>query len=161
DFGTTRTVVAAVVDGRHPVAAFDEGGEFREYVPGIAATRGGELLVGWPAARALVDGSAEHAVRSVKRLGGTLPPDAPVPGLPGITALELLTAFLAGLRQALAERSNLELPGSSGSRRSDQPLEAMVAVPANSSSAQRWLTLEAFRRAGFSPLGMLNEPTAS
>ena len=86
DFGTTRTVVAAVVDGRHPVAAFDEGGEFREHVPGIAATRGGELLVGRPAARALVDGSAEHAVRSVKRLVGALPPDALVPGLPGITA---------------------------------------------------------------------------
>ena len=41
DFGTTRTVVAAVQDGRHPVAAFDEGGEFREHVPGIAALRDG------------------------------------------------------------------------------------------------------------------------
>ncbi|HEY0991998.1 MAG TPA: Hsp70 family protein [Kofleriaceae bacterium] len=152
DFGTTRTVVAAVVDGRHPVAAFDEAGEFREYVPGIAAMRAGELLVGWPAARALIDGSAEHAVRSVKRLVSTLAPDAPVPGLPGITALELTTAFLAGLRRALAERSNLEL---------DEPLRAMVAVPANSSSAQRWLTLEAFRRAGFAPIGLLNEPTAA
>ena len=37
----------------------------------------------------------------------------------------------------------------------------MVAVPANSSSRQRWLTLEAFRRAGFEPIGMLNEPTAA
>ena len=45
DFGTTRTVVASVQDGRHPVAAFDEGGEFKEYVPGIVAMRDGELLV--------------------------------------------------------------------------------------------------------------------
>jgi molecular chaperone DnaK (HSP70) len=154
DFGTTRTVVSAVVDGRHPVAAFDEAGEFRDYIPGIAAMRDGELLVGWPAARALVDGSAEHAVRSVKRLVGALAPDAPVAGLPGVTALELATAFLAGVRRALAERSNLELPARG-------PLETMVAVPANSSSAQRWLTLEAFRRAGFAPIGLVNEPTAA
>ena len=67
DFGTTRTVVAGVQDGRHPVVAFDEGGEFREHIPGIAALRRGELLVGWAAARALADGTAEHAIRSVKR----------------------------------------------------------------------------------------------
>jgi molecular chaperone DnaK (HSP70) len=33
DFGTTRTVVAAVDDGRHPIAAFDHDGEFRDYIP--------------------------------------------------------------------------------------------------------------------------------
>src|SRR5262249_59303721 len=82
-------------------------------------------------------------------------------GRAGMTALELATEFLAGLRQALAERSNLALPGSRTSPGSREPLEAMVAVPANASSAQRWLTLEAFRRAGFSPVGMLNEPTAA
>jgi molecular chaperone DnaK (HSP70) len=154
DFGTTRTVAAAVVDGRHPVAAFDEGGEFREHIPGIAAWRAGELLVGWPAARALVDGSAPHAVRSVKRLVSTLAPDELVPGLPAISALELVTAFLVGLRRALEDRSNVEL-------RKREPLETMIAVPANASSRQRWLTLEAFRRAGFSPIGLLNEPTAA
>src|SRR5665647_918785 len=94
DFGTTRTVVAAVLDGRHPVAAFDEGGEFHEHIPGIAALRGGELLVGWAAARALADGSADHSVRSVKRVIQQLAPDAEVPGLPGISALELATGFL-------------------------------------------------------------------
>ncbi|MBL0217147.1 MAG: Hsp70 family protein [Myxococcales bacterium] len=154
DFGTTRTVVAAVQDGRHPVVAFDEGGEFREHIPGIAALRRGELLVGWAAARALADGTAEHAIRSVKRVIGQLPSDAPVPGLPGLTALELLTAFLADLKVQLLEHSNLEIDP-------DEPLEVMVAVPANSSSRQRWLTLEAFRRAGFEPIGLLNEPTAA
>jgi len=152
DFGTTRTVVAAVQDGRYPLAAFDEGEEFREHVPGIAALRGGELLVGWDAARALASGTADHAIRSIKRVAGALSPDAPVEGLPGVTALELVTTFLAGVRRALAERSNLELA---------EPLEVMVAVPANSASRQRWLTLEAFRRAGFAPIGLLNEPTAA
>src|SRR5690606_27645379 len=36
-----------------------------------------------------------------------------------------------------------------------------VAVPANAASRQRYLTLEAFRRAGFTPVAMLNEPTAA
>ncbi len=154
DFGTTRTVVAAVDDGRHPLVAFDDGGEFREYIPGAAAMRDGELLVGWAASRAITDGSATHAIRSIKRVLGTLAPDAPVAELPGLTALELLTAFLRDLRGALVERSNLDLDD-------DEPLEAMVAVPASAPSRQRWLTLEAFRRAGFAPLGMLNEPTAA
>jgi molecular chaperone DnaK len=152
DFGTTRTVVAAVQDGRHPVAAFDDGGEFREHIPGIAALREGELLVGWAAARALADGSADHSVRSVKRVIQQLAPDAEVPDLPGISALDLATGFLAGLRESLVEHSNLEIAG---------PLEVMVAVPANAASRQRWLTLEAFRRAGFHPIGLINEPTAA
>jgi molecular chaperone DnaK (HSP70) len=153
DFGTTRTVVSAVIDGRHPVVAFDEGGEFREHIPGIAAVRGGELLVGWAAARALADGGP-GAIRSIKRVVSSLAPDEPVPDLGDTTALELVTAFLADLRTQLLTRSNLDVsPG--------EALEAMVAVPANSASRQRWLTLEAFRRAGFTPVGLLNEPTAA
>ena len=154
DFGTTRTVVAAVDDGRHPLVTFDDDGEFRDYIPGMAALRGGELLVGWAAAHAITDGSAAHAVRSIKRVIGALAPDAPVVELPGLTALDLVTAFLRALRTALVEHSNLELDD-------DEPLEVMVAVPASAPSRQRWLTLEAFRRAGFIPLGMLNEPTAA
>ncbi|HVK86312.1 MAG TPA: Hsp70 family protein, partial [Kofleriaceae bacterium] len=152
DFGTTRTVVAAVHDGRHPVALFDEGGEFREYQPGTAVLRRGELLVGWAAAQALAAGEAEHAVRSVKRAVQQLAPDAPVPALPGLTALELVTAYLAELRRALLERSNLEVT---------EPLEVMIAVPANAPSHQRWLMLEACKRAGLVPIGLVNEPTAA
>jgi molecular chaperone DnaK (HSP70) len=154
DFGTTRTVVAAVLDGRHPLVAFDEGGEFREHVPGIAAVSRGELLVGWAAARAVTDGVAEHAIRSIKRVASALAPDEPVPGLPGVTALELVTAFLTELRAAITSRSNLDV--SDG-----EPLEVMAAVPASAASRQRWLTLEALRRAGFVPIGLLNEPTAA
>ncbi|MDQ3333713.1 MAG: Hsp70 family protein [Myxococcota bacterium] len=150
DFGTTRTVVSAAVDGRYPVAAFDDGGEFREHVPGIAAICEGELVVGWDAARALANGTAEHALRSIKRVIASLAPDEEA--LPGITALELATQFLVGLRESLEQHSNIEIKGA---------LEAMVAVPANAASRQRWLTLEAFRRAGFEPIGLVNEPTAA
>jgi molecular chaperone DnaK (HSP70) len=150
DFGTTRTVVAVARDGNHPIVAFDEGGEFRDHVPGLAAIRRGELLVGWAAARALAAGETEHAIRSIKRIAQAAMPDDLV--LPGITALELVTTFLAELRRAIAERSNLEV---------GETFEAMVAVPANAASRQRWWTLEAFRRAGFAPIGLLNEPTAA
>jgi molecular chaperone DnaK (HSP70) len=54
----------------------------------------------------------------------------------------------------LIERSNLLLDA-------EEPLEAMVAVPANSNTGQRYLTVEAFNRAGFRVVGMLNEPTAA
>lgn len=136
DFGTTRTVVSAVQDGRHPVAAFDEGGEYKEHVPGVAAVVDGQLILGWDAARAIADGSAERAIRSIKRVIGALAPDQPVPELPEFTALELATLFLRDLRRVLVERSNLELDP-------NELFETMVAVPASAPSRQRWLTLEA------------------
>jgi len=150
DFGTTRTVVSAVDDGRHPIAAFDDAGEFRDYIPGIAAVVRRELVVGWAAARALAAGTAEYAIRSVKRVATGVAPDDEV--LPGITALDLVTHFLAELRDAIVEKSNLDV---------DDRLEVMAAVPASAASRQRWLTLEAFRRAGFLPIGLVNEPTAA
>jgi molecular chaperone DnaK len=152
DFGTTRTVVAAVHDGRHPLAAFDTGGAWSEHVPGLAAMVDGRLQVGWEAARAIAAGQAQHAIRSIKRVAAALAPDEPVPGLPGTTALDLVTAFMVDLRRGLLQRSNLD---------AHWPLEAMLAVPASTSSRQRWLTLEAARRAGFKPLGLINEPTAA
>jgi len=154
DYGTTRTVVARVDDGRHPLVSFDDDGEFRDHLPGIAALVDGELLLGWRAAHAMHEGRAEYAIRSIKRATGTLPPDAPVPGLPGITALALVTAFLAELRRALIEDSNAELAD-------DDVLEVMAAVPASAGSGQRWTTLEAVRRAGFQTIGLVNEPTAA
>ncbi|HZJ63151.1 MAG TPA: Hsp70 family protein, partial [Kofleriaceae bacterium] len=69
------------------------------------------------------------------------------------STLDLVTGFLAALRRALERSSNLD--------RIRPPLEVMVAVPASAASRQRWLTLEAFRRAGFEPIGLLNEPTAA
>src|SRR5207344_2452415 len=42
-----------------------------------------------------------------------------------------------------------------------EALEVMLGVPANANSNQRFLTVEAFRLAGFSVLGVLNEPSAA
>src|SRR2546422_296362 len=78
-------------------------------------------------------------LRSYKRQLATLGPAAQLRlGTSAVTALELLAAFLAQLRHDLVTRSNLRLSP-------HEPLEAMIAVPANANSNQRFLTLEAFR----------------
>ena len=76
DFGTTRTVVAASVDGRHPIAAFDVGEQFREYLPGYAAHTAAGWVFGWDAAAAVRAGQP-GSLRSLKRLLGGLAPDEP------------------------------------------------------------------------------------
>src|SRR4029453_16096348 len=75
-------------------------------------------------------------------------------GTGALTPLELLAAFLAQLRCDLVTRSNLRLTP-------QESLEAVIAVPANANSNQRFLTLEAFRRVGFQVRGLLNEPSAA
>jgi molecular chaperone DnaK (HSP70) len=154
DFGTTRTVVAAAVSGRYPVAVFETAQGFSEFVPGLAVRDGARLELGFEARDGLA-GRADTIVRSIKREVGARPPDDRL-GEIGLdrTALELATDYLGRLKRLLFEQSNLDLEP-------DEPLEAMIAVPANAGTSQRYLTVEAFQRAGFRVLGMLNEPTAA
>ena len=151
DFGTTRTVVAAVRDGRYPVASFRTADGFVEYLPGLAATRDGTLTLGAD----VIPEPGTPLLRSVKAAITGAAPDERIALLPGApySALELVTSYLSYLKRMLIESSNLDIePG--------EPLEAMVAVPAHASTRQRYLTMEAFHRAGFSVLGLVNEPTA-
>jgi molecular chaperone DnaK (HSP70) len=154
DFGTTRTVVASSVDGRYPIAVFESARGYTEFVPGLAVRGGEELALGWEAVTELGPKSLA-VVRSIKREAGSRLPDERLADL-GIdkTALELTTDYLRFLRHMLLERSNLELSAT-------EPLEAMIAVPANASTSQRYLTVESFTRAGFRVLGLINEPTAA
>jgi molecular chaperone DnaK (HSP70) len=154
DFGTTRTVVASSVDGRYPIAVFETPRGFTEFVPGLAVKGNEALALGWDAVSELGPKSLA-VVRSIKREAGSRLPDDRLADL-GIdgTALDLTTDYLRFLRRMLLERSNLELDA-------EEPLEAMVAVPANAGTSQRYLTVEAFTRAGFRVLGLINEPTAA
>ncbi|MCH9687562.1 MAG: Hsp70 family protein [Deltaproteobacteria bacterium] len=156
DLGTTRTVVVAADRGSYPVASFDEGGSFCDHLPALAVHSQGRWWFG-EAARARVVGDADDhwATPSVKRTVSTLAPEAALPGGPAsTTAMGLLEAYLRWVADMVRTRSNLEIP-------EDAPLTAMVAVPANASTRQRYLTLEAFSRAGFSVTGMVGEPTAA
>src|SRR5260370_37722495 len=50
DFGTTRTVVAAVDRGNYPILPFEDAeGEKVEWLPSLVAVKGGERLYGWQA----------------------------------------------------------------------------------------------------------------
>ena len=155
DFGTTRTVVSAVDSGRYPVVAFDLDGERVDHLPGLAAAGAEGLAFGTAAARQLGEGQATWGVVSVKRRLGAAP-DASVDGLDGVTVLDLATEYLSWVRRMLQTRSTISdrLEGTGR-------LEAMIAVPAQASARQRYVTVEAFRQAGFSVLGVLGEPTAA
>jgi molecular chaperone DnaK (HSP70) len=148
-------VVAAVDRGNYPVVSFHpEDGDTLEWYPSLAAARGGEIVFGFDAAQKQgADGWG--VLRSFKRRLGTIGPDDRVEiGDHMPTALELLTGFLSALRLDLLARSNLRA-------KRNEKLQAMISVPANSNSNQRFITLEAFRRAGFDVRGMMNEPSAA
>jgi molecular chaperone DnaK (HSP70) len=152
DFGTTRTVVACADRGNHPVVGFQDGaGDTVAWIPSVVAERDGKLLFGLDVA------VGSQAMRSFKRLlSNAAGPDQIVRiGATEIALNDLVAGFIAHVRDALLTRSD--------ARRSlaRKDLRAAVAVPANANSAQRLITLDAFRRAGFDSVAMLNEPSAA
>jgi len=151
DFGTTHTVVAAVDRGNYPVVSFDGTDAWPSI---IAANAAGELRYGADAAAVRHDPSWS-VLRSFKRLLNDAGPQTRVK-LAGrdYRLAELLTGFLARLKTDLQQRSNATVaPG--------EPIEAAISVPANASSAQRLLTLDAYVAAGFHVVALLNEPSAA
>jgi molecular chaperone DnaK len=155
DFGTTRTVVAVADRGNYPVISFQTNdGDSQQWYSSLIAARGSEVAFA-------LDAQAQQCqpgwcfLRSLKRQLAEAGPGSPIQlGEQCISTLDLLTQYLTQLRQDLCERSNLEVTA-------DEPLEVWIAVPANANSNQRFLTLEAFRRAGFRVLGLMNEPSAA
>lgn len=152
DFGTTRTVIAAVNAGRYPVVSFEVDGTFSDFLPGFASAGPSGLCYGTEVATV-----GSPTLRSVKaRITGAMPDEVlaePGLGERAISALGLTTEYLSYVRRMIVEHSNLSLE-------EGEPIEAMVAVPAQASTRQRYLTMEAFRSAGFVVLGLVNEPTA-
>jgi molecular chaperone DnaK len=151
DFGTTHTVVALVDRGNYPVVSFDGVDAWPSL---IAANAAGELRFGVDAAAVRHD-PQWSVLRSIKRLLNDAGPQTEVT-LAGrcFRLAELLTGFLAQLKSDLLQRSNGWLtPG--------ETIEAAISVPANASSAQRLLTLDAFVSAGFHVVALLNEPSAA
>ncbi len=160
DFGTTRTVIAYADRGNYPLVSFtDDQGEVIEWFPSVVAEREGELRFGFEALEASRE-AGWTVMRSFKRLlsGGRATVNGGVQlGGTWVGVIELMAGFLSALRRALVERSNLP----AGAIKKGEPIEAVVAAPANAFGTQRFLTLEAFRRAGFEVRAMLNEPSAA
>ena len=136
----------------------DEAGDAKGWIPTVVAERQGELRFGLDAI-AVADDSSFEIVRSFKRLlsRSDLSPDHSVRlGSTVLPVADLVAQFLVHVRQALFTRSNLRRKFAS-----DGEICAVVGVPANAYAAQRLLTLEAFRRAGFAVQAMVNEPSAA
>ena len=157
DFGTTTTAIAIVDRGNYPIVSFvNNNDDTVDFVPSIIALDGDRLVYGFDAEDAAGEG-APH-LRSFKRLLS----DPSVTdtstlrlGNHSISILDALTGFLSYVVRQLRTNSSIaSLPDS-------EPLEALVGIPAHAWSAQRFLTLEAFRRAGWDVLAMVNEPSAA
>jgi molecular chaperone DnaK (HSP70) len=155
DFGTTRTVVAAEERGNYPVCTFSWNGELKEYIPSLVAVKDGSLIFGWEAVDQLGRPNVD-ILRSMKRLTGHLRPEDPVEIGREFTIplLDLIAEFLAHVKWMITRHSNLAIK-----RR--ERIDAMVATPANANSNQRYITFEAFHKAGYGLLGAVNEPSAA
>jgi molecular chaperone DnaK (HSP70) len=148
DFGTTHTVVALLDRGNYPVVAFEETGSA---LPSIAAAGpDGTLRYGAEAAEAARE-PGWRLLRSFKRL---LAGAGPLSSIEGVSVSDLLEGYFRHVRDQLLHASNAQ------ARRGER-LEAAVSVPANASNDQRFLTIDAFRRAGFEVPALLNEPSAA
>lgn len=158
DLGTTRTLVAAADRGNFPVVSFlDSAGDSIEHIPSAVALSGSRLVYGFEALAAHDDGAP--IVRSFKRQladpGVTMDSRLQVGDLQ-VPLVDVLTGFLAHVRQQIVRDSTISRHLSR-----NQSLDVAVAVPAHAHSAQRFLTLEAFGRAGFDVRAMINEPSAA
>lgn len=153
DLGTTKTVVAVCDRGNYPVLHFQtENGDSLDGIPTIVAEKGGRLVYGLDAL------DQPNVVRSFKRVLGEIGgPDRTIEvGSLTVPLIEVLHGFLASLRTAILERANLPK-----SKRRDRELRAVIATPAHAHGTQRFLTLDAFRQAGFDVIATLNEPSAA
>ena len=150
DFGTTRIVVAGVDRGNYPLIPFETSEATYEWFPPLAALRGAERRYGWDAWHAQADPSYT-VIRSLKRyLEDAGPQTLLESGGTQVPLSELMHGLLSALHDALTAHFG-----------KDEKLEVMLGVPANANSNQRFLTVDGFRRAGFSVLGLLNEPSAA
>ena len=153
DFGTTRIVVAAVDRGNYPLISFETAEGTYEWFPPLVALKGEERRYGWDAWSSQTE-PGWTPFRSLKRCFENAGPDTLLLVNDGgtVSLADLMTGLARSLREALVAATKIE-PG--------EPFEVMLGVPANANSNQRFLTVEAFRRAGFAVLGLLNEPSAA
>lgn len=158
DFGTTRTVVAVSDRGNYPVVSFiDAAGDAHDWFPSVVAERAGKLAFGYEALAQATD-PEWTVVRSFKRLlagPGTMPGTTVHIGSSEHTVVDVLEGFLRALAIAIRTTS------SASPESPHEPLEVVIATPAHALGPQRFVTIDAFRKAGFELLGFLDEPSAA
>ncbi len=155
DFGTNRIVVAAADRGNYPLVSFEgPDGTTADWYPSLIALYGDDRCYGWEAWQKQID-DGWTVVRSIKRLLENAGPETILEvGEQQVKLTDVLNGLASALHAALRDTSNLRLPAGAS-------LEVVLGVPAHANSNQRYLTIEAFRAAGFTVLGLLNEPSAA
>ncbi len=164
DYGTTNTVVVCADRGRYPlvphVTDTSIGRVARDIFPSMVVfdTVTGSLRFGAEAERSLTEpGAAQRhiPIRSLKRLFRNY-----------VDGMRFATEFIPGgldmhdtFRQfTKAVHASIR---ASGIVSAVEPLEIVLTWPANANGAQRHFTRSAFRDAGFTVIGTLNEPSAA
>ncbi|MEW6379574.1 MAG: Hsp70 family protein [bacterium] len=154
DFGTSNTVVA-YLENHTPVAMkFKHGGLAKDVFPSVSFYPEGEEK-GVHGLEALEYAFTRRGtlVRSLKRsLKNYHPGSQLLEGEFQRGVRELLVDFLLHLKETIVSTQHL----------GNEELEVLLTVPANANGAQRFVTRESFREAGFivSPR-IIDEPTAS
>ncbi len=150
DFGTTRIIAAVADRGNYPIIGFEAPDGPSDWIPSLIAARGAEIRFGWDAWRKQAEPDWT-ILRSVKRHLEWSGPGAHLAiGDQDFPLVDLIGGLARALYGALRARFG-----------EAEPLEAMLGVPANANGNQRFLTMDAFRNAGFQVLGLLNEPSAA
>jgi len=147
--------VAAADRGNYPLVTFEaRDGRVRDWFPSLLAVSEDKRVYGWEALEQQVK-PGWTIVRSLKRCLRNAGPSSAL-DIAGrrLNLFLLMTEMMAALRRELLDKSTL------GAGKYDR-LQAMLGVPANANSNQRFLTQEAARAAGFEVLGLLNEPSAA
>ena len=161
DFGTTRVVVAHADRGNFPLVNFEApDGQVHDWFPPVVAVNGEARLYGWDAI-AVEEDESWTVLRSLKRhLRSANPHTQVAVGGQTVPLRQLMAEMMGSLRAQLLEHSNLVADWGDEAA-TDDCFEIMLGVPANANSNQRFLTEEAARQAGFTVLGLLNEPSAA
>ncbi|MEW5692329.1 MAG: Hsp70 family protein [Candidatus Hydrogenedentota bacterium] len=148
DFGTTNTVVAYELDGKYNILNFNE----HSFIPSLITKYKDNYYFGFDALSLLSEKQA-LVIHSIKQYlhnyyhNKTLTIDNHT-----ISIEDVLIGFFSYLK----ERIEVALPFDSKTG-----WDVIATVPANASSQQRWIMLEAMRKAGLCVRALLNEPTAS
>jgi molecular chaperone DnaK (HSP70) len=150
DFGSRWIAVAIADRGNYPLVSFE--GEYtgaRKYFPPLVAIQRTRRIYGWDAWSAQSDSSA-NVLGAVEP---ALPLASSVSFCTSAPTIDLLTEIASALRAALQNNADLNAA-------SAETHEVMLGIPVQVDEAQRAATIEAFRRAGFVVLGLMEEPTA-
>ncbi|MEF3193806.1 MAG: Hsp70 family protein, partial [Halothiobacillaceae bacterium] len=166
DLGTTNSLVASVINGV-PECLPDEAGEV--ILPSaVHVGEDGRITVGHKA-KTYAASDPEHTFLSIKRLMGRgmddvrrMQPRPPYRFVEGEDAVPRMETPRGPLSAVEVSAEILKaLKARAEARLGDEPVGAVITVPAYFDEAQRQATRDAARLAGLHVLRLLNEPTAA